>query len=122
MGVNTLLRDNKDKVSAVWYERKNINSTTGVATGGKHIKVKVEERLNKGLSQPIRNLITDNNATLLSTRFNYSYGKFDEIYLLGKRWQVLEREVEILSDTNAIANPLLSTRTYIAVIQLGDKK
>lgn len=123
MGVNALNRSDKDTVSAVWFKKENINSTTGVATRGKHIKVKFEEKRSKALSQPIRNLMTDESATVVSTKFNYDYDKFDEIMLNGARWQILDQQIEYIGEqANALVNPRLQSVTYLALTQLGGKK
>lgn len=120
MGVNALNRSDKENISCVWYKHVNINSTTGVGTDGKHIKVRLEDKRNKSLSQPIKNLITNQSATIVSTRFNYNYERFDELYFLGARWQVLDQQIDY--EANALANPQLKTITFLALTQLGGDK
>lgn len=60
---------------------------------------------------------------MVSTRFNYEYGQFDELYILGQRWQILDQQVEYVGEqANALVNPRMLSVTFLAITQLGEKK
>lgn len=119
MGVKALDRSGGELVSAIWYKHKDI-AADGTVGQGKHIRIKFEQRVSRAISQPIRNLMTDEGAVLVSTSFNFNYRKFDELYFAGKRWQVLDAQEEY--DSLAILSPKMRFRAYLALSVLGDKE
>lgn len=123
MGVKALDRSGGELVSAIWYKHKNI-AADGTVGQGKHIRVRFEQRVSRAISQPIRNLMTDEGAVLISTSFNYKYNKFDELLIAGRRWQVLDAQEDYDGDNQALAilSPKMRFRAYLALSALGDKE
>lgn len=121
MGLNALNRNDKYNVSAVYYKREHIR-TDGTAMCGTHIKVKIEDKRNKSVSQPIQNLMTDSTTMLVSTRNLQEYDKYDELYLMGKRWQIVELQTAYENtEINGLTNPQLLAVHYLALNELGGK-
>lgn len=122
--LNALQRKNKQLVTAVWFKRDEIDECGCVLScgnGGKVINVEFISASEENTTQPIQNLITGETTARVKTRFNYDYERFDELYLLGKRWQItaVRHDYSVAGNSLAMLKPQMNCEVTLNLTQLS---